>query len=126
MFVFHFYINGVNITCIGNRNTVGIFINYIPTAFLSIRRNMTILYVLENTLMEVSDIIVIRLVPLPKNFVADNFIPSRLINGLIKNQFDWVNNVFVEPFQIKRLELFSIFFNSCFHMVCKILFSNKT
>lgn len=86
MFVFHFYINSVNISCIGNRNTVGIFIYYIPTAFLSIRRNMTILYVLENTLMKVSYIIVIRLVPLPENFVADNFIPSRLINGLIKNR----------------------------------------
>ena len=126
MFVFHFYINGVNISCIGNRNTVVIFINDIPTAFLSIRRNMTILYVLENTLMEVSDIIVIRLISLSKNLITHNFIPRRLINRLIKNQFDWVNNVFIEPFQIKRFKLFSVFFNSCFYVVCKILFCNKT
>ena len=76
--------------------------------------------------MKVSDIIVIRLVPLPENFVADDFIPSGLINGLIKNQFDWVNNVFVEPFQIKRFKLFSIFFYGCFYVICEVLFTYKS
>ena len=42
MLVFHFNINGMYIPCVRNRNTVSVLINYIPTAFFAVWRNVTI------------------------------------------------------------------------------------
>ena len=76
MLVFHLCIYRMNISRIRNRNAIGILVDYIPTAFFTVRWDMAIFYVLKNTLMKISNIIVAGLIPLPKNFVADNFIPS--------------------------------------------------
>ncbi len=96
MFIFHFNINGMYISCVRNRNTISIFVNYIPTAFFTIWRNVTIFNILENTLMKISNIVVVRLVPLTENFVAYNFFPRRLIYCLVKNQFNRINDIFIK------------------------------
>ena len=96
MFVFHFNINGMYIPCVRNRNTISIFINYIPTTFFTVRWNMTVFNILENTLMKISNIVVVGLVPLTENFVTYNFFPRRLIYCLAKNQFNRINDIFIK------------------------------
>ena len=59
MLILHFHIHGMNTTSIWNFNTISIFIDNIPTTFFAIRWNMTVRYVLKNSLMEVSNIIVV-------------------------------------------------------------------
>lgn len=73
MLVFHFNINGMYISCVRNRNTISILINYIPIAFFAIWPNVVVLNVLKNTLIEVPNTIVIRLVFLSKNFMVYAF-----------------------------------------------------
>ncbi len=76
MLVLHFNINGMNNAGLRNGNAVRILIDYIPTAFFTVRRNMAIIYVLKNQLMEIADIVVVGFISLPKNLIAYYFIPS--------------------------------------------------
>ena len=59
MLILHFHIHSMNAASIRNFNTINIFIDNIPTAFLAIRRYMTVCYVLKNSLMKISNIIVV-------------------------------------------------------------------
>ena len=76
MLVFHLYINSMNNTGIRNGNAIRILIDYIPATFFTVRRNMAIIYVLKNQLMEIADIVVVGFISLPKNLIAYYFIPS--------------------------------------------------
>ena len=125
MLVFHFNIHSMNTSCIRDFNTICIFIYYIPSAFFTIRGNVAVSNILENSLMEIPNVIVIGFIPLTENFIAYNLIPRRLINSFIKNQLNGINYVFVKPLEVKRFELFTIFLNSCFYVICEVLFTYK-
>lgn len=75
MLVFHFNINGMYNSGFRNRDAIRILINHIPTTFFTIWWNMTVFNILENSLMEVSNIVIIRLISLAEDFVAYNFFP---------------------------------------------------
>ena len=75
--------------------------------------------------MKIPDIIVVGFISLPKNFIADCFFPAGTVYRFVKDQFDWVNNVFVEPLQIKRFQLVTIFLNGCSNMIFKFFFADK-
>ena len=82
-------------------NTFRIFIYYIPSTFSTIFRNMTICYKAKNPLVEISNIIIIGLISLSKNFITNRFFPRSTVYRLVKNKFNGINNVFVKTFNIK-------------------------
>ena len=75
MLILHFNIYSMNVLCTRDRDTLFIAVNYIPPAFAAIGWNMAILYVLENPLMEIANIVVIGFIALPEYFIADDLFP---------------------------------------------------
>lgn len=88
----------MNNRLIRQNDSIGVSINNIPAAFLSIPRHMAICYILKNLLMEITDIIIIRFIPLTKNFITYSFFPCCSIYGFVKNQLNRVNNVAIKSF----------------------------
>ena len=64
--------------------------------------NFTIFHILENSLVEITNIIVIRLITLPENFITYDFFPRIMVYRLIKNHFDRIYYIFIKPTNIKR------------------------
>ena len=46
--------------------------------------------------MEITNIIVICFVTLTEDFIIDNFFPCIMIHSLIKNKFNWINDIVIE------------------------------
>ena len=76
--------------------------------------------------MKIAYIVVVRLVTLAEDLVADDLFPRSLIYSLIKNQLDRVNDILIKALQIKGFELFAILFNGSFNVLCKIFFADET
>lgn len=98
MLVFHLNIYATDTSTFRNFNTTVSYYNDIPSSL----RNSAVSHILKNTLMEIADIVVVRLITLAKNFILDNFIPAVLIDCLIKNQLNRIDNVTIKSFQVVR------------------------
>ncbi len=101
MLIFHFHIYGMYCPSVRNYNSIRIFVNDIPSAFLSIRGDMTFLDVLEDSLMKITNIIIVGFIPLTEYLITYDFFPRCPIYGLVKNQFYRVDNIFIKAIQIK-------------------------
>ena len=75
MLVFHFNVHSMYYTAVRQSDAIRIFVNNIPATFLSIIGNSTLVYVVENALMKVANIIVVGLVPLAEDFIAYYLLP---------------------------------------------------
>ena len=75
--------------------------------------------------MKIADIVIVRLISLSENLIANRFFPWSTIYGLVENQFDRVNNVFIEPIEVEGFEFVAVFFDCRPHMRGKIAFGNK-
>ena len=125
MFVLHLNIDGVNNRTVRQCNSIGILVNDIPAAFFTVRWYMAIRHILKNPLVKIADVIVVGFVALTENLVADCLFPGCAIYGLVENKFDRIDDVAVEPFEIKGFQLVTLFLNGCPNMVCKLPLRDK-
>ena len=75
-------------------------IDDIPPTFCAVLRYMTGLQVVEEALMEVTNLVIVRLIALPKNLIRDKGLPVAAIYCLIENHFDRVDDVLIKSFDI--------------------------
>ena len=111
---------------VGQGNTIGILKDNVPAALFAVVGNMALVDIVEYSLMKITYIIVIGLITLTENLVADDLFPRSLINCLIENQLDRVNDILVETLQVEGFQLFTVLLNGFLDVLCKIFFADET
>lgn len=97
MLVFHFNVYGFDRSTFRDFNPIIPCKNDVPTSL----RHSAARYILKNALMEVTNIVIVRFISLAENLILDDFFPTILIDRFIENQLYRVNDIAIEPSQIK-------------------------
>ena len=73
--ILHLNIDSMHYAAVGQRNTIGIFKDNVPAALFAVIGNMALVDIVEYSLVKIAYIIVVGLITLTENLVADDLLP---------------------------------------------------
>lgn len=76
MLIFHLDIDRVDYTTIGQRYTIWILKDNVPTTLITVIRNVALVDVVENALMKIAYVVIVGLITLTENLAVDDLLPT--------------------------------------------------
>ena len=125
VFVLHLNVDRSYPSRLGDVDAVRALADHVPSALRAIGGNAAVLHILKDLLMEVSDAVVVGLVPLTEDLAADDVLPRGAVDHLVEEEFHMIDDVLVESLEVIGGQLFSVLLDGCLYVPCKILFGDE-